>query len=226
MGAPVAKREMYRPQSEGSQDRSMSNSTERKNHRSIREFRYLLAQIVVTGPNLLGSGLVLRRNAAHGVGNPASAQPQPVPAPAAGRPVCKAEPEQCFVQQKPGEIPGERPPGGIGAMQPRSQPHDEQCSACIAEGRHRPGIVMRVSLAGLGEKASQAGTPATLSSKASRRASACISVHGRPGRRCAWRPPWPARSSGGDRPGCDKPGEGPPRPAPGLHLRIRSRVRR
>jgi hypothetical protein len=49
-----------------------------------------------------------------------------------------------LVQEDAGVIARERPPGAVRAVQARSEADDEQLGAPGTEGRHRPGVIVRM----------------------------------------------------------------------------------
>jgi len=107
----------------------------------------------------------LRWQAAHGIGDSAVRQFEPVICRRAERLIGKAVIEQGLIQQDAGEISRERATGGIGPVHARRQPDDQQTGRRVAERWHRPGVIFRVSVLHLVAKFSQSLTLAAIGAK-------------------------------------------------------------
>ncbi len=91
-------------------------------------------------------GPVAGRGAAHGVGDQAVDQRQPVVRTGLIAPGGEAQLQQRAVEQHAGVVAGERPPGAVGACPPGGEADDQQPRGVLAEGGDR--IVEPARLAG------------------------------------------------------------------------------
>jgi hypothetical protein len=98
----------------------------REDDTTIRHLIDFLCKVGIAVIDFIGHRLVLRRYAAHGIGDPAIDQLQTVIEGNTLALVGKAVLMERFVKQESGMVTGEGAPGGIGAMQTRSQPDDKE----------------------------------------------------------------------------------------------------
>ena len=115
----------------------MSEAAERQDRPQLRHRRDLGRQKGPAGGDLAGFGLVLRRHAAHRIGDPRPSERQAVIGAGAVISLGQAEFTQGRVQQFAGMIAGKRPPGAVGAFETGRQADDQQLGPAVAKGRNR-----------------------------------------------------------------------------------------
>lgn len=93
--------------------------------------------------HFLRLGLVLRRNAAHRVRNPAIVQNQPVLGARAVNPSGKTRFQKSSVEQNPGIIPRKRPPGKIRAFEARRKADNQKPGIKRPKRRNRRIVTTR-----------------------------------------------------------------------------------
>ncbi len=126
----------------------MGHRAEREDDAQIGHRGDLGREIGPAGGDLRRLGLVLRRHAAHGVGDPAVDEAQPVIR--ARRRSCPRRSRSVMqrrVEQVAGIVAGERPAGAVGAAQARREPDDQQPRRERPEGRHRRVVPVGMSRA-------------------------------------------------------------------------------
>ena len=104
----------------------MGDAAQCDNRAQIVHFSDRGFQIIAAGRDFLRRGFVVRRNAAHGIGNPAVEQLQPVVGAGGVMTAREAEFSQSRVKEIAGVVAGERPPGAVGAAQPGGKAHDQK----------------------------------------------------------------------------------------------------
>ena len=112
-------------------------STQRQHGAQLRHRAELRRQETVARADLERRRQVLGRHAAHRIADAAVEQPEPVPRVGAVAPLRETEIQQRPVQQLAGEVPGEGPPGAVGAAHARRQAEHQQPRIQAAEARHR-----------------------------------------------------------------------------------------
>ncbi len=133
----VPKPEQCPALAECGQNRAVRDRTQRHKGAQPRRGRNLRGQKFPAIGDFTGFGFVLRRHAAHRVGDPCPDERQPVIRP--GVVIALGEPEfvQGGIEQRAGMVAGKRPPGAVGAAQTRRQPDDQDFGAVLAKRRHR-----------------------------------------------------------------------------------------
>src|SRR5215470_18398735 len=97
--------------------------------------------------DFLRGGFVVRRNAAHGIGDAAVKQLEPVVDAGGVMAAREAEFSQSRVQEIAGVVAGERPPGAVGAAQPGGKAHDQKPRVVGSKGIDRSVKPARLALA-------------------------------------------------------------------------------
>jgi len=100
----------------------MGDAAQCDNRAQIVHFGDCGFQIIAAGRDLLRGGFVIRRNAAHGIGDPAIEQLESVVGAGGVTTVRKAEFSQSRVKEVAGIVASEWPPGAVGAAQPGARP--------------------------------------------------------------------------------------------------------
>ena len=109
-----------------------------------------------------GQRLVLGRQAAHGIGDAAIDQMQPVVGVGAVDALGEAELQQGRVQQVAGIVAGEGPAGAVGALHSGRQPDDQHARVEIAERAHRGVLPIGVFALELVPEGDEPGTARTV----------------------------------------------------------------
>ncbi len=125
------------PQPLRREHRVVRDGAEREDCANARPCRQLGGEKRPAGADLDRVRLVLRRHAAHRVGDAGAAQRQPVLRMGAVITLGKPELQQGPIEQIAGKIAGERSPGPVGAPQTRRQADDQERRYGIAEGGDR-----------------------------------------------------------------------------------------
>src|SRR3990170_8952241 len=126
------------------QDGGVRDDPERQHYRPARERLELALEINVARCNLGGQRLVVRRQTLDRVRDAAALESQPVVGGDGFGALGKAEAVKRLIQQNAGVVSGERPPGAVGAVQPRCEPHDEQARVFVPKGGYGPRMVLRM----------------------------------------------------------------------------------
>jgi hypothetical protein len=143
-------------QSRGAKHGLVSNAAERNHDRACRQHRDFAFQVVIAAVNLLGQRLVAWRQALHGIADPAIYEAQAVIGRNGLRPGRKSKVMQRAIQEYPGMVAREGPPGAICAMQAWREADHEQPMARAPEGRHRTAVIVWVTPAHAIEKTGEA----------------------------------------------------------------------
>ena len=93
-----------------------------------------------------GLRLVLRRDAAHRIGDAHPAKLEAVIGPGVVTPCGKAEFAKCLIEQSAGVVAGERAPGPVRAPEAGREPDDQQLRLAVAKGRDRRVEPVRMEL--------------------------------------------------------------------------------
>jgi len=128
----------------------------------LRQAPQLRRQIGVAATDLRRQRLILRGHALDRIGDARLEESQGVVGRYRDRTGCEAGLVQRAVEQHPGMIAGEGPPGAVRAMHTGCKPDDKNTRSRGAERRHRPRPVIRVALAGALKKARKTRTACAL----------------------------------------------------------------
>ncbi len=115
----------------------MSDNAKGQDYPELGHGRDLGFQKGTAVSRLVREGFVLRRDAAHRVGDPGTRHLQPVTGPGLVSAVSEPEFMQCRVEKIARVIAGKGPPGSVGAAKPGGQADDEQFCGKGAKGRDR-----------------------------------------------------------------------------------------
>lgn len=129
---------------EGPNDRLMGNPAEGNDRAKIRQSRDRCREKRAAAPNFLPHRLVLRRNAAHGVGDHASGEKQAIVGRCSVRARGKPEFDQCFIKKIAGKIAGKGPPRAVGAAQAGREANHQQTRVGRAEILNRSVVPFRL----------------------------------------------------------------------------------
>src|ERR1700722_14030145 len=122
----------------------MRDPSERDHDLEARHRRDRRREIAAAGGDFLWAGLVLRRNAAHGVEDRAVDQLKAVIRPAIVHPRGEAELDEGRIKELACVVAGERTPGPGGPAQSRRQADDRNASVRFAKARNRRVPPVRV----------------------------------------------------------------------------------
>ena len=126
----------------------VGNAPERQDGGKARHRGDAAGEERAAGADLGRRRLVLRRHAAHGVGDHAIGERERVVGRCGVASARKAELEQCGVEQVAGEVAGEGSPGAVGAPETGGQAHDQQACARRARMSRRRRCTRRARPAG------------------------------------------------------------------------------
>ena len=122
----------------------MSHAPQGQQDAGLGLYRKIMPQIRQAAADFLGQRPVQRRHAAHGIGDAAIEQLQIVPGMTRGRGGAETVCIQGFVKQLSGVIAGKGSSRGVGAMQARCEPDNEQ--PCILRTKRRDGRIVIVGV--------------------------------------------------------------------------------
>src|SRR5688572_12637744 len=133
------------------QNSVMSDAADGEERAEIRQCRDAGDEERAAARDLVGPGLVLRRHAAHGIGDHAIHKRERLRRGTLVAPARQPDFEQGAVEKLPGIVAKERAPSAVGALKPGSKPDDEKPRVIGSERGYRaveaPGMRVPVLVA-------------------------------------------------------------------------------